>query len=159
MGAAGLPVVKPGWVWHHNGRYGTRGIDGHYLPAVRRGYDVTLFQFGRRIRCDCGTWVDLASGHTKPSGGKEDIQMAEKEIGRVTHYFGKIGVAAIEITDGTLAVGEVIHIKGHTSDFSQTVDSMQIDGESVQEVSVGQSIGIKVAEHAREHDVVFKTED
>jgi putative protease len=85
--------------------------------------------------------------------------MAEEQIGRVTHYFGKIGVAAIEITDGTLSVGDTIHVKGHTSDFTQTVDSMQIDNAAVQQALPGQSIGIKVIEHAREHDVVSKVTD
>jgi len=85
--------------------------------------------------------------------------MAEEEIGKVTHYFSKIGVAAIEITSGTLAVGDTIHIKGHTSDFTQTVDSMQIDNESVEEAGVGQNVGLKVPEHAREHDVVYKVTD
>lgn len=85
--------------------------------------------------------------------------MAESEIGRVTHYFGKIGVAAIEITSGALHVGDTIHIKGHTSDFSQPVDSMQIDGRDVEEATVGQSVGIRVAEHAREHDLVYKETD
>ena len=128
-------------------------------PRCGAGYDVTLFQFGRRIRCDCGQWVDLASGHTVSAGGKEGIDLAEKEIGKVTHYFGKIGVAAIEITDGTLSVGDTILVKGHTSDFSLTVDSMQIDGQSVELAAAGQSIGIKVPEHAREHDLVYKSED
>ncbi len=82
--------------------------------------------------------------------------MAEVELGRVTHYFGKIGVAGIEITRDLLAVGDTIHIKGHTSDFTQHVDSIQIDGQPVAEATVGQSIGIKVDQHAREHDVVFK---
>ena len=82
--------------------------------------------------------------------------MAEVELGRVTHYFGKIGVAAIEITQDSLAVGDTIHIRGHTSDFTQHVDSMQLDGQPVEEVTVGQSVGIKVAEHAREHDTVYK---
>ncbi len=82
--------------------------------------------------------------------------MAEVELGRVTHYFGKIGVAGIEITQDSLAVGDTIHVKGHTSDFTQKIDSMQIDGQSVGEVTVGQSIGIKVSEHAREHDMVYK---
>ncbi len=82
--------------------------------------------------------------------------MAEVELGRVTHYFGKIGVAAIEITQDTLSVGDTIHIKGHTSDFTQKVDSIQIDGQSLDEATAGQSIGIKVAEHAREHDMVYK---
>ena len=82
--------------------------------------------------------------------------MAEVELGKITHYFGKIQVAAIEITQDTLAVGDTIHIKGHTSDFTQKVDSMQIDGQSVDEATVGQSVGISVAEHAREHDTVYK---
>ena len=82
--------------------------------------------------------------------------MAEVELGKVTHYFGKIGVAAIEITQDTLSVGDTIHVKGHTSDFTQKIDSMQIDGQSVVEVTVGQSVGIKVPEHAREHDMVYK---
>lgn len=82
--------------------------------------------------------------------------MAEVELGRVSHYFGKIGVAGIDITQDTLAVGDTIHIKGHTSDFTQKVDSMQIDGRLVEEVTAGESVGIKVSEHAREHDIVYK---
>ena len=85
--------------------------------------------------------------------------MPEAEIGKVTHYFGKIGVAALEITQGKLVVGDTIHIVGHTSDFTQTVDSMQIEGQSVDEATAGQSIGIKVVDHAREHDVVYKVEE
>lgn len=82
--------------------------------------------------------------------------MAEVEIGRVTHYFSKIHVAAIEITSGDLRVGDTIHVKGHTSDFTQRVDSMQVDNESVDQAVAGQTIGLKVADHAREHDAVFK---
>ena len=82
--------------------------------------------------------------------------MAEVELGRVAHYFTKIGVAAIEITQDTLAVGDTIHVKGHTSDFTQKVDSMQIDGQTIDEATVGQSVGIKMIEHAREHDTVHK---
>jgi len=82
--------------------------------------------------------------------------MAEVELGRVTHYFSKIGVVAIELTQDTLVVGDTIHVKGHTSDFTQKIDSMQIDGQSVEEATVGQSVGLKVAGHAREHDLVYK---
>jgi putative protease len=83
--------------------------------------------------------------------------MAEEvKIGHVSHYFGKIGVAAIELTDGALAVGDTIHIKGHTSDFTQTIDSMQIDRADVPRAEKGQSIGIRAAQHAREGDIVFK---
>jgi len=87
---------------------------------------------------------------------EEEIAMAEQQIGRVTHYFGKISVAAVEITDGSLSVGDTIHIKGHTSDFTQKVESMQIEGQPVQHAEAGQTVGLKVVEHAREHDVVYK---
>ena len=82
--------------------------------------------------------------------------MTEVELGKVTHYFSKIGVAAIAIAHETLHVGDTIHVKGHTSDFMQKIDSMQVDGQSVDEAAVGQSIGLRVKEHAREHDQVFK---
>ena len=78
----------------------------------------------------------------------------EKKIGEIAHYFGKIGVAAIKMKSG-LKVGEVIHIKGHTTDFEQVVDSMQIEHESVQSVKKGDDIGIKVKDHVREGDEVF----
>ena len=82
--------------------------------------------------------------------------MAEIEIGKVTHYFSKIGVVAIAITQDSLKVGDTIHIKGHTSDFQQTVDSIQLDNAPVEVAQAGQNIGIKIQQHAREHDAVFK---
>ena len=86
--------------------------------------------------------------------------MAETEIGVIVHYFDKIGVAAIELTEGALAVGDTIRIKGTTSDFTTTVDSMQIEHESVQTADKGASVGMRVPEKAREHDKVLKvTED
>lgn len=82
--------------------------------------------------------------------------MAEQKIGAVTHYFGKIQVAAIQIDDGELCVGDTIHVVGHTSDVTLKVDSIQIEHESVQSASAGQSVGIKVAEPVRVHDLVYK---
>jgi hypothetical protein len=127
-------------------------------PRCGREFDVTLFEFGHRVRCDCGQWVDLASGHVRPENtlSKGERAMAEIEIGKVTHYFSKIGVAAIEITQHKLSVGDTIHVKGHTSDFTQQVDSMQVDNKPVEEAAPGQVIGMKVVDHAREHDVVYK---
>jgi hypothetical protein len=127
-------------------------------PRCGAGFDSTLFQFGHRVRCDCGQWVDLPQGHLllDPSTPKEDAQMPEEQIGRIAHYFSRIGVAAIEVTQGTLAVGDTIRVKGHTSDFTQKIESLQLDGNPVEQATVGQSVGTKVAQHAREHDVVFK---
>lgn len=82
--------------------------------------------------------------------------MEEKKVGEVIKYFGKIGVAAIRLTEGSLKVGDKIHIVGHTSDTTQTVDSMQIENKNVQEAGPGADIGIKVKDRVREHDVVNK---
>jgi hypothetical protein len=81
----------------------------------------------------------------------------EREVGKVSHYFSKIGVAVIELAD-TLKAGDMIHIKGATSDFTQKVDSMQIEHVTVPEAKAGESIGMKVQDHVREHDQVFVVE-
>lgn len=82
--------------------------------------------------------------------------MPEEEIGKVVGYFSKIGVAAIDITQGSLKVGDKIHIKGHTTDFEQDVDSIQIEHQNVPEAKPGDSIGIKVKDKVRDHDIVYK---
>jgi translation elongation factor EF-1alpha len=82
--------------------------------------------------------------------------MAEDKIGVVIHYWSNIGVAGVHITDGKLEVGDTIRIKGHTSDFTQRVDSMQVNNESVEVATPGDDVGLKVADHAREHDEVFR---
>lgn len=79
----------------------------------------------------------------------------EKEVGKVTHFFTNISVAVIELSD-ELSVGDTIHIKGATSDFTQLVESMQIEKKPVEKAEKGQSIGLKVTEHAREGDKVYK---
>ena len=83
-------------------------------------------------------------------------QAEEMQVGKVTHYFSKIGVAVIEVTDGSLKVGDEIHIKGHTSDFKQKISSMQIEHDKVEIAEPGQSIGMKVNEPVRGNDLVYK---
>ncbi|MFA5029588.1 MAG: hypothetical protein WC518_02425 [Patescibacteria group bacterium] len=82
--------------------------------------------------------------------------MAEQKIGRITHYFGKIGVGVIELTDGDLSVGETIKVKTHAGEFEQTVTSMQIDHQEVANASKGQSFGLKVDQLVKEGDEVLK---
>ncbi len=81
----------------------------------------------------------------------------EKEIGKITHFFDKIAVAIIELSD-TLKVGDTIHVKGKETDFTQEVTSMQIEHEVVETANAGDAIGLKVNESVREKDVVFKVE-
>lgn len=83
----------------------------------------------------------------------------EKLIGKVVHYFNKINVGIIEITDGELKVGDTVHIKGHTSDFTQQVGSIQIEHQAIEKAKKGDAIGIKVDAHVHEHDQVFLVTD
>lgn len=76
-------------------------------------------------------------------------------IGTVTHYFGHLSVAAISLT-APLAVGERIHIVGHTTDVTETVRSMEIDHQPVEQASPGDDVAINVTEHVREHDRIFR---
>lgn len=85
------------------------------------------------------------------------VPLAEEErVGIVTHYYAHISVAVVQMEAGSLRLGDTIHVRGHTSDFRQGVQSMQIEHELVAEVRAGQEFGLKVTEHAREHDVVYK---
>lgn len=82
---------------------------------------------------------------------EEDLE----EVGKISHYFTKIGVAIIDLK-ATLKVGDEICVKGSTTDFSQKVSSMQIEHENVDEAEAGKSIGLKLDNKAREGDVVYK---
>lgn len=79
----------------------------------------------------------------------------KKLVGRVTHYFTKIGVAVVELSD-SLSVGDRISIEGATTNFQQTVESMQIEHKNVQSAKAGDSVGLKVRERAREGDLVYR---
>ncbi|MCM8780947.1 MAG: hypothetical protein NC908_03370 [Candidatus Omnitrophica bacterium] len=81
--------------------------------------------------------------------------MEEQEIGKITHYYGHISVGIIQLSD-TLKVGDSIHIKGHSTDFTQTVDSMQIEHNNVLEAQSGDMVGIKVSQKVHVNDKVFK---
>ena len=81
---------------------------------------------------------------------------SEERIGLVTHYYSHLSVAAIQLERGTLRVGDVIHICGHTTDFRQKVESLEVDHAPTTEVGPKDDFGLKMVDHAREHDVVFK---
>ncbi len=82
--------------------------------------------------------------------------MSEVKVGKVTHYFDRLGVAIFEVTDGELKVGDTVHIVGHTTNFTQPIESMQVEHQPTPSASAGQSVGIKTQSPARQHDNVFK---
>jgi putative protease len=79
----------------------------------------------------------------------------EKLVGKISHYYKNINVGIIELSD-SLAVGDMIHIKGAKTDFEQKVDSMQVEHQAVERAESGQGVGIKVSDKVREGDEVFK---
>ena len=83
--------------------------------------------------------------------------MAEKKVGEVTHYWGKIAVAGIKLT-GALSQGDTIRIKGATTDFEQTVGSMQIEHQDMETANKGQEVGLRVKDKVRRGDTVYKVE-
>ena len=83
--------------------------------------------------------------------------MEEKLIGKIVHYYGHLNVGIIELSD-VLKVGDTIHMKGHTSDFTQQISSMQIEHAEVNEAKAGDSVGIKVDQKVHENDSVYKVE-
>ena len=78
----------------------------------------------------------------------------EKLIGKITHYYNKLGVGIIELSD-SLKNGDKIHFKGHSTDFEQVVDSMQIEHQPVAEAKTGEIIGLKLINPVREGSEVF----
>jgi hypothetical protein len=93
-----------------------------------------------------------------PSGSIPPVEEpAQNEVaaGVVTHYYSHLGVAVIQVNKGEIKVGDTIHLKGHTTDFIQLVDSMEYEHQHIDRAPAGRSVGLKVKDHAREHDIVY----
>lgn len=76
-------------------------------------------------------------------------------IGTVTHYFSHLSVAAVSLS-GPLRVGDRIHIQGHTTDLEQGVESMEVEHAKVEEAKPGDDVALKVDDHVREHDRIYR---
>ena len=85
--------------------------------------------------------------------------MTDIKVGVVKNYFAKPSVAAIEVTEGELEIGDMIWFKGHTTDFKQEVKSIQEEKETIDKAVKGQLIGVQVKERVRENDFVYKVTD
>lgn len=81
--------------------------------------------------------------------------MVDKLVGKITHYYDKIGVAVVEVKS-PLAVGDEIKISGHEQEFNQKIESMQIEHQEIQKAGKGQVIGLKVDQAVKENDLIYK---
>lgn len=82
----------------------------------------------------------------------------ESEIGKITHYYGKIGVGVVSLS-GEIKVGDTIHLVGRRTDFTQKVTSLQVEHEDISSAQAGQEIGLKVDQPVRESDLVYKVSE
>ncbi|MCG2775451.1 MAG: hypothetical protein L6406_07200 [Desulfobacterales bacterium] len=82
--------------------------------------------------------------------------MPEEQVAVIVKFFAKPSVAALEVTNGTIKKGDILRYKGHTTDFTEEISSMEIDNQVVDEVKVGDLVGVKVKERVRENDTVYK---
>lgn len=83
----------------------------------------------------------------------------EEKVGTVTDYFAKIGVAGIRLTDGELRVGDRVRFHGHTTDFTQVVESLQVEHQAVERADRGTDVAVKVQERVRRHDQVLRVRE
>jgi len=82
--------------------------------------------------------------------------MPDEQVAVIVKFFAKPSVAALEVTHGTIKKGDILRYNGHTTDFTEEISSMEIDNQVVDEVKVGDLVGVKVKERVRENDTVYK---
>lgn len=82
--------------------------------------------------------------------------MEEKEVAQVEDFYGHISVVALKVTGDGIKIGDKLHFKGHTTDFTEEVKSIQKDHKEVSEAAADDRIGIKISSRVRRHDKVFK---
>ncbi len=122
------------------------------LPCVKPKQKKVIAQARQNLSKTAGP-----AGTQGLTAVSEQTEQQERLVGKVVNFYSKISVAAVELSD-TLSVGDTIHIRGNTTDLRQTVDSMQIEHETVQTAGAGDSVGIKVSAPVRRGDQVFVVE-
>ena len=85
--------------------------------------------------------------------------MTEDQVGVVVNYYAKLGVVALKVTNGTIKTGDLLKYKGHTTDFTEAVTSMEIEKQPVEQAQAGDLVGVKVKEKVREKDKVYRVVD
>src|SRR5881397_2118646 len=110
--------------------------------------------FLRSLSRDSG--VTQSPTYLSPRTHASAMPLERKKVGEVFHFYGKIGVAAIRLTDDGIAIGDTVQIQGPSTNLEQTVDTLQIEHAVVSRVEPGQEVGMKVRERVREKDFVYK---
>jgi len=129
-------------------------VDAAAGPPTQVRRSSAASRQGRAVRPSAAS---PRSGTVPRNGGTTMSTLHEpaEAIGRVTHYFGHLSVAAVSLTE-PLVIGDRIHIRGHTTDVVETIASMEVDHRRVERAEPGDDVAINVQDHVREHDLVFR---
>lgn len=100
--------------------------------------------------------VRKSTAKKAPAKKAKSASLRLEKIGEVTHYFPHVNAAAVLLLKDGLKIGDKIYIKGHTSDFKEKVESMQLDHVMIQEGKKAQEIGLKVKSRVRIGDSVYR---
>ena len=145
----------------HQGDHPQKDRDGQKKACEKGAIPALITQEShadreRRGQTEVGQPARKAgSSHTDAQPARA-TRSARGRIGVVSHYYSHLSVATLRLESGTLRVGDVIHIKGHTTDFNQRVESLEVNHAPATEVGPNDDFGLKVVGHVREHDVVYK---
>lgn len=90
--------------------------------------------------------------------GRLGVNTIDLQIAKVTHYYDKLGVAIVEVINQPLKIGDKIKLSGHDNEFTQIVESLQIEHNKVPEVSKGETAGLKVDQPVKAGDIVYLVE-
>src|SRR3989442_4679410 len=110
--------------------------------------------FLRSVSRDAG--VTQSPTYLSPRTHASAMPLERKKVGEVFHFYGKIGVAAIRLTDDGIAIGDTVQIQGPSTNLEQTVETLQIEHADVSRAGPGQEVGMKVRDRVREKDFVYK---
>lgn len=84
--------------------------------------------------------------------------MKEKKVGKIEHYYNHLGVAIVKLGN-SISAGDKLHFLGHTTDFEQKAESIELEKKKIEKAKKGDSIGIKIDNKVRKHDMVYKVEE
>lgn len=133
-----------------------KSVKARAAPARKKRPAAKAKPKARAARPTAAVRAKPAAPMPRPTTPPPAAIVGEDRVGIVIHYFSHLSVAIIRMERGSLREGDTVHIKGHTSDFRQRVESMEIDHVHMMRVGAKQEFGMRVVEHAREHDVVYK---
>lgn len=133
-----------------------KSVKARAAPARKKRPAAKAKPKARAARPTAAVRAKPAAPMPRPTTPPPAAIAGEERVGIVIHYFSHLSVAIIRMERGSLREGDTVHIKGHTSDFRQRVESMEIDHVHLMQVGAKQEFGMRVVEHAREHDVVYK---